>query len=156
MAAGNVTPMTAAKVKAGASRKFNDVDRDIACLKVSEALAVCRIVSLATAAQMDCAVDFFGSDPSASRWLSSIEPACERLRQVRTILGETSGAPALDWFTPLNLLEALGAAMWHCAAPFGDAVIEHDELAAFMRVAITSLDELADGLRNAVAEGAAP
>lgn len=153
MAAGNVTPITAAKVKAGASRKFNEVDRDIACLKVSEALAVCRIVKLATAAQMDRAVDFFGSDPSASRWLSSIDPACERLREVRTILCETSGATALDWFTPLNLLEALGAAMWHCSTPDGDAAIGHDELQAFMRVAIASLDQLADGLRSAVAEG---
>lgn len=146
MDAGNVTHIAAAKAKAGA-RGFSQVERDIACLKVSEARAVCRVVALATDALIDHAVVY--RDPGAGRWNPAIECACQRLREVGSILGEVLDPPPADWWTPLNLLEAVGAALWRCADAGGGVVLEHDELAPFMRVTIAALDDLADELRNA-------
>lgn len=140
----NVTHIAAAKAKTGL-RKFNAVDLDIVCLKVSEARAVCRVVALATAALIDHSVEY--RDPNASRWWPALESAFERVQEVGSVLSETVAAPVADWWTPLNLLEALGAAMWHDLAAPGDT-LDPDELEAFMRVAIGSLDQLADGIKG--------
>lgn len=143
--AAKVTHIGGAKAKPDAP-KFNDVHRDIASVKVSEAQAVCRVVSLATAALIDESVQY--PDSNAYRWRPAIETARARIQEVGNILVEVLDPPKVDWWTPLCLLEALGAAMWHCDTPGGDATIFHDELEAFMRVIRGSLDDLAKGLSN--------
>jgi hypothetical protein len=105
------------------------------------ARAICHAVAIAAAAQLDGAVAF--EDVEASRWQPSIDEACELLYVVRKQLIDTAGAPTgCDWWTPINLLEALGSAMWHRrAGPLADP-LEHAEVAALLCVAIESLDVL--------------
>jgi hypothetical protein len=121
------------------ARKFTESDAEDLYRNVTEARSICRVVALATAGLIDGSVQF--DDALASRWEPAIDQACGRLRAVGAILLETLGAPNYNWWTPLNLLEALGAGLWHDHGPSHDA-LGHAELASFMSVAIESLDAL--------------
>jgi hypothetical protein len=129
------------------SRRFSPSDDAEIRRNVAEARAICRALELASAAALDGSVDF--EDPAAGRWHPVVDRACECLTAVRSICVETTAAPNPDWWTPLQLLEATGAAMWHCAAPpsCGHGSLEHDEVASLMRVTIASLDRLVEDLK---------
>lgn len=138
---------------AGKARRFTAADGADMCRNVNQARAICRAVAIATEAQIDGSVVY--DDPEPSRWGPAIDMACERLNEVRTALTETAEGPNYNWWTPLNLLEALGAAMWHGAGPGHDDqkdhVLDHEELASFMSVAIAALDAVLQEYSAAVA-----
>lgn len=140
MASNNVTDLAkaAGASKTGAAR-FAASHVEEVFRNVAEARAICRVVALANDGMMDGAVQF--DDSPASRWEPSIDQACGRVRAVRDVLIETSCAPDCNWWTSLNLLEALGASMWHCLGP-GNDKLDHVEMASFMCIVIEALDSL--------------
>lgn len=144
MATSNVIELVPdeAASKTGAPRRFEESHAKDMHRAVAEARSICRVVAMAIDAQMDGSVSF--DDATVARWGPSIDAASHRLRTVGSILGETVGSPpTCDWWTSLNLLEALGAAMWHCQGPVRSmGLLEESELASFMCVVIESLDEL--------------
>lgn len=129
------TPVAALHGSSSTERAFSAADARAVRRGVTEARAVCRIVALAVDAML--AGTRFDDDEAVSRWHPSIEVACDRLRDVRSALGETIDAPGHDWFTPLNLLEALSAAL---RSERGQ--LDCTELAACLAVAVESLDVL--------------
>lgn len=139
MATSNVTDLAAAaaanKPKA---RRFTAADAEDVYRNVTEARAICRVVALATSARLDGSVL---DDASVSPWEPSIAQACGLLQAARAALMETSDAPNYNWWTPLNLLEALCEALWHAQCP-GHDELDNAELASFMNVAINSIDAL--------------
>jgi hypothetical protein len=109
---------------------------------LSAARSILRTVALAAGAQTDGAVDF-GDNAGAERWSAAVGAACERLRAVREILGESRGVVRLDYLTPLTLAEAIDAALWGAAtgsAP-GDG-LDTDELVCASGAAIEAIDAL--------------
>lgn len=105
------------------------------------ARAVLRTVVLAIESQEDGSISFDDTS-GASRWGSAIGSVCSRLQVVRDELVGTSGAPYLDWFTPLTLVEALDAALWHGYLCKDDERLSNLETISAAKVVIDSLDEL--------------
>lgn len=115
----------------------------IARQRASAARSICRVLQLATAAMQDGSVTL--EDNSANRWWPCVDRACDELRQVRDCLVNTIDTPPADWWTPLHLLEALGAAMWH-AAGIDDKGLADEELMAVLPAILDSLGALEDEL----------
>lgn len=110
---------------------------------VDTARAICSVLILAVSAVEDGSISY--DDPAPSRWNSSIDVACAELHAVRSILTETPCAPNHDWWTPLNLLEMLGAATWYCIGPLEDAAeLGSVEVLRFVGVVRDSLNRLWD------------
>ncbi len=88
---------------------------EVACdalRSTSQAMAILRAVSLAVTAQADRSISY--EDDSVARWQPSIDAACERVGVVKDLMTKTVGSPVdVDWWTPITMLEALGAALWH-------------------------------------------
>lgn len=119
--------------------------------KIAQAVAIMRAVSLAVAAQTDGAVRFDQND--ISRWGPAIDAACACVHVVREALQEKTNAPVVvDWWTPLTLLEAIGAALWHSSGGVARAnALSTAELEAISDAAIGSLSEMVERL-SAVAD----
>lgn len=91
---------------------FTHEDACDALRNTSQAMAILRAVSLAVTAQGNGAARF--DDDSVSRWQPSIDAACERVGVVRFLMNERVGSPVdVEWWTPITMLEALGAALWN-------------------------------------------
>lgn len=122
----------------------------------AQAMAIVRAVSLAVAAQVDGSV-LYDDDNRVSRWVSAIDAACARVRLVRNAIINRAAAPdSVDWCTPLNILEATGAALWHMDFGHVHEAMSHDDLQSVCEAAISSIGEMyeelstvADGLRAA-------
>jgi hypothetical protein len=93
-------------------RHFDADDARQMSRNTEAAIAIMRAVSLAAAAQQDGSVVY--DDNPVSRWGPAVDAACSRVHQVRDALMQAVGAPSADWWTPLAILEATGAALWHC------------------------------------------
>lgn len=112
---------------------------------IYQARAVMRTVELAAAAQEDGSVNY-GDSNCATRWGPAIEFAASRVRSVRDMaMGAEAGAvgTAVAWYTPLTMLQALGAALWH-----GETVrrgsMDLDELQTAAQAVIEALEALAE------------
>lgn len=95
------------------ARKFDANDARSMLRNTAQAMGIMRAVYLAATAQQDGSVAY--DDNSVSRWGPAVDAACRRVHQVRDALMQTLDAPAADWWTSLAILEATGAALWHCA-----------------------------------------
>lgn len=109
---------------------------------IYQARAVMRSVELAAAAQEDGAVIY--SD-GATRWGPAIDFAIKRITSVRDLaIGSADCAPTdVAWYTPLNMLEALGAALWRGQSDSNGAM-DFDELQTAAQAVICALEELAE------------
>lgn len=114
---------------------------------VRAARAVLRTVALAVAAQIDGSVIYENND--TERWQPAIDEACAKLMAVRDVLLKTAGAPSSNWWTPLSLLEAIGAALWHGNACAPSEALDMDELVIVSEVAIELLDSMIEGFESA-------
>lgn len=113
---------------------------------IYQARAVMRSVELAAAAQEDGSVNYFDTN-SATRWGPAIEFAVQQIERVRdTAIGPISEADAalgrVAWYTPLTIMQALGAALWHGESDRGRAM-DVDELQTAAQAVIEALDALA-------------
>lgn len=116
--------------------------------QTARAASIVRAVYLAVEAQDDGSVKY--GDNKVCRWWGSIDVAISYVEKVRDAYTETRCAPisSVDWCTPLNLLEAMGAALWQldvgpmknamsadeiqdlCEAVLETLAVLHDELSA--------------------------
>jgi hypothetical protein len=122
----------------GPARTFSGDDAASLMRNVKATRAVLRAVGLAVGAQIDGAIAF--EDNCVERWHPVLEEACQRLEGIRDVLMQTSDAPNINWFTPLNLVEAAAAALWRghdCGELEGLKMAELETLA---QVAVDSLD----------------
>jgi hypothetical protein len=108
---------------------------------IYQARAVMRSVELAAAAQEDGAVNY-SDDNGATRWGPAIDFAVQRIANVRDL---AMGGPAPDvaWYTPLTMLQALGAALWRGTSD-RDGAMDVDELQTAAQACIDALEELAE------------
>ena len=91
---------------------FTYEDATDALRNTAQAMGILRAVSLAVAAQGNGAARY--EDDSVSRWQPSIDAACERVGVVRFLMNERVDSPVdVEWWTPITMLEALGAALWN-------------------------------------------
>ncbi len=92
--------------------QFTYDDACDALRNTAQAMAILRAVSLAVTAQGNGAARF--EDDSVGRWHPCIDEACERVNVVRFLITERLGSPVdVEWWTPITMLEALGAALWN-------------------------------------------
>lgn len=113
---------------------------------IYQARAVMRSVELAAAAQEDGAVIYSdGNGNGATRWGPAIDFAIKRITIVRDLaIGSADCAPTdVAWYTPLNMLEALGAALWRGQSASNGAM-DVDELQTAAQAVICALEELAE------------
>lgn len=115
---------------------------------LTAARSILRVVALAARTQADGSVQY--ENNSVMRWHPALDEACIRLQAVRDVLIQTGSAPCLDWFTPLALVEAMGAALWHGNTCSHGELLEDVELDIVAQVAIESLDSL---MRDCEREG---
>lgn len=66
----------------------------------------------------------------------------------RNLLLQMGGAPPSDWWTPLSLLEAIGAALWHGNVCAPSEALSMDELVIVSQVAIELLDLMIEGFES--------
>lgn len=79
--------------------------------QTAHAASIVRAVLMAVHAQGREKMTF--QNDEVSRWSSSIDAACRCLEKVQYDVNNTVNPPdSVDWFTSLNLLEAMGAALW--------------------------------------------
>ena len=104
------------------------------------ARVILRTVVLALGAEDDGSMAFKGNTGS-SRWHPAVNAACNRLLKVRDELMETSNPPALDWLTPVGLIEALDAALWHGYSCPEETRLTNMEAMSAAEVVIDLLDE---------------
>lgn len=125
---------------ANSPRIFALSDAALIVQHVAAARAVLRTVALAVNAQIDGSVEY--DNNKTERWQPAIDAACAKLETVRDVLIKTGRAPVVDWWTPLALMEAIGAALWHGNDLSQGERLEDVELATVAQVAIDSLDAL--------------
>lgn len=112
---------------------------------IYQARAVMRTVGLAAAAQEDGAVSYQDDDNSAKRWLPAVDFAAKRIATVRDLAIEGDGTSAITsvaWYTPLTLLQALGAALWRGESD-SEGALDEMELQVAAQATIDALDSLA-------------
>lgn len=117
---------------------------DAQCMRewAQQARSIVRSVALAVAAQEGGSVSY--EDGQSDRWWAVLDLVCAKVAAVRDLLSNRSAAPALDWMTPLNLIEAVAAATWHTASlhTAGDR-LDAAEIQLSLGVAAECLDQLA-------------
>lgn len=124
---------------------------DATCLRewAQQARSIVRAVALAVAAQKDGSVSY-EDDGSLDRWWAALDLVCAKVMAVRDLLSGRSGAPVLDWFTPLSVVEALGAASWHStSSPVAVDRLDAEEIQLSLGVAAECLDLLANECADA-------
>lgn len=90
---------------------FTYDDAAEALRKTAEAMAIVRVVSLAVSAQEHGSVRY--DENTACRWQPAIDAACDSVGIVRAlVLGRVDAPVGIEWWTPITLIEALGAALW--------------------------------------------
>ena len=113
--------------------------------QTAQAAAIVRAVCLAVVAQEDGVVNYDDNKPC--RWATSIDAAVWRMHKVRDSYMETINSPAsVDWCTPLNLLEAMGAALWHLDIGTNKYAMNHDEVMNLCEAVLETLSTLHDDL----------
>jgi hypothetical protein len=122
--------------------KFSSVDAVLLLRNFKDARAIIRAVLLAACAQDDGSVNYEYNEPE--RWFPVLDEAVSRLLAVRDLLMETASAPNLDWPTPLALVEAIAAALWHGRPCSKGEKLGLGELQTLAQVAIDAIDSLID------------
>lgn len=140
---------------AESAEKYGDDDSREALQKTSQAIAIMRAVSLAVAAQDDGAVSY--EDNRVARWQPAVDAAIVCVRAVSDALINKVGPPAnVDWWTPLSILEATGAALWHAAVGADeDTGLESHQLQSIAEAAMDSMGVMYEALAGDFAKGAA-
>ena len=115
-------------------------------LHVIAARAVLRTVRIAVQAQLDGSVNY--EDGGVERWQPAVDLAFTELAFARDLLIEKAGSPVIDWWTPLSLLEATGAALWHANACEKPERLDNVELDTVVRVAIELLDSMREDMEK--------
>lgn len=134
--------------------KFSGCDAASLLRKIREARAILRVVLLSAAAQEDGSVNYEYNEPQ--RWFPVVDEVAARLLAVRDLLMEKAVAPNLDWSTPLALVEAIAAALWHGQSCSKGENLDAVELRTLAQVAIDALDSfIADCTSQGVVEMAA-
>jgi hypothetical protein len=123
------------------SAVFSAVNAASVVRNAQAARVIFRTVVLAMSAVEDGSMSFDDNGKS-SRWSAAISAACSKMKLIRDDLMETSSAPTLDWYTPLNLIEALDAALWFggCSCP-DETQLTNVEAIHAAEVVIHSLDD---------------
>lgn len=116
-----------------------------------QAMAILRSVWLAVEAQEDGAVKY--EDNKLSRWWPAVDAACARMHEVRSLMINKGQTPdTVDWWTPLNLVEAMGAALWHADTGAHKGAFGAEELQGCADAAIYSLGLLQESLSSVYKE----
>ena len=116
-------------------------------VNVATARALLRTLILALEAVEDGAI-LFKEDPGPARWSNVLSQVCKRLVTVRTALTESVSAPSVDWWTPLNLADALDAALWGAATGKRVWGLEGPEVISAAQAVIDSLDALMEDIQS--------
>jgi hypothetical protein len=124
---------------AASVRRFGASEAALMMSNVKAARSILRTVILALEAIDDGSASF---DGGTERWEPAVSEACTRLCAVRSVLIESASPPNLDWFTPLNLVEALDAALWHGHSCSRGEQLSSEEVIFAAQVVIDSLDTL--------------
>ncbi|MDP2018644.1 hypothetical protein [Hydrogenophaga sp.] len=118
---------------------------------VLQARAIVRAVALAVTAQEDGSVSY--DNGPEERWWASLDLVCSKLGAVRDLLSSRRNAPDVDWFTPLNVLEAVGAAAWHATGSrAGEDQLDAEEIRLALGVEVECLERLASECADACTE----
>lgn len=107
---------------------------------VAAARAVVRTIELAVKAQLDGSMTYENNGPE--RWQPAIDLAAAKLDLVREVLGDKLDSPPVNWWTPLCVLAAMGAALWHGNTRIQSEQLDGDDLDTMARVAIELFDSL--------------
>lgn len=140
--------MSAANVGRVGGGDFSADEAALVSLNVRAARSVLRTVILALEAIDDGSISF-DDNAGTERWNPALGEVCVRLRTVRHVFGESVSAPAVDWFTPLTLAEALDAALWRGAGGRQVDGLQSAEVMSAAQVVIDSLDALMEQLEAA-------
>ena len=115
---------------------------------VTSARALLRTLIFAVQAVEDGSI-LFEDEPGVGRWSILLAQVRKRLVAVRSVLTESISAPTVDWYTPLNLAEALDAALWHLCARHDHLTLESADVISAAQAVIDSLDELLADIQSA-------
>ena len=133
------TPKTSVQI-------FGPADLRAVELHVIAARAVLRTVRIAVQAQLDGSVTYENNE--VQRWQPAVDLAVTKLALARDVLIDKAGSPAVDWYTPLSLLEAAGAALWHTTACAKSERLDFVELETVVQVAIELLDSMREDMEK--------
>jgi hypothetical protein len=114
--------------------------------KTAQAMAILQVIWIAVEAGEDGCVTFKGQ--GVERWQISIDAAVECAHGARDVFIEkrVSAPDCLDWWTPVNLLEAMGAALWGIESGVAKGRLQPDQLQSMIDVAMGSLGRLYEAL----------
>ncbi|MBP8019394.1 MAG: hypothetical protein KAY82_05105 [Hylemonella sp.] len=110
-------------------------------LDVRGARAILRTVILAIRAQEDHSI-VFDDKAGTERWSPAVGEALERLGAVRSVLVNAKNGHFVDWVKPINLVEAVDAALWHGYTCPPDDGLKPQELLTALKMSIGAIDEL--------------
>jgi hypothetical protein len=119
---------------------------------ISQAIAIMRAVQVAVGAVDDGSMVY--EFAHVSRWGPAVGAATKRVSRVRDGLFEKAGAPFFDWFTPLTLLEALDAALWHGPQCEG-LQMDSSQVMSMAQAVIDELEEMAQAFTELSREASA-
>lgn len=116
--------------------------------KTAQAMAILQVIWIAVEAGEDGCVHFKGKGNGVERWQISVDAATECVQGARDVIIERSvTAPdCLDWWTPVNLLEAMGAALWGLQNCVDSGRLQPDQLQTMIDVTMESLGRLYEAL----------
>lgn len=113
--------------------------------KTAQAMAILQVIWIALEAGQDGCVQFKGG--GLERWNVSVNAAVECAHGARDAIIESVQTPdELDWWTPVNLLEAMGAALWGIESGVCNGRLEADQLQSMIDVTMESLGRLYEAL----------
>lgn len=116
--------------------------------QTAHAASIVRVVLMAVDAQGREKMTF--ENDTVSRWASSIDAACWCLEKVRDDYFNAISPPdSIDWCTPLNLLEAMGAALWSMQTGSSTIDLKAVEVRDLCEVILETLATLHDDLSAA-------
>lgn len=117
----------------------------------SQAIAIMRAVQVAVDAVDDGAIAY--EFAHVSRWGPAVGAATRRVRQVRDGILEEACTLPVDWWTPLALLEALDAALWHGSNAQGEGLqMDSSQVMSLAQAIIDELEKLAQELASATGD----
>ena len=115
-------------------------DAEASLKNVAQAVAIIRAVQVAADAVKDGAMKY--EFDHVTRWGPAIGAATHRLSLVKDVFTERTGAPSLNWFTSLTLLEAFDAAMWHAGVLSDVEGLDADNVKDMCEAIISELGNL--------------
>ena len=129
---------------------FTEQDRLNSIYQATRARTLLRFTIAAIHARLDApAAGCAGSDPGPIRWHGLTRLACNELRCVRDRVMNTVDSPTCDWYTPLDLTEAVDNTMWAaCGFVEYPITIVEAEYCEMLAIAVESIDQLISELEE--------